>query len=70
MTRNQKYYRRGKAKAEQLAIEFQMYLSDYDNRWDEDSKWGWYSVWEWTEYFRKIGKRFGLLREFRENAII
>ena len=70
MTRNQKYYKRGKAKAREFAIEYQMFLEGYDDRWDEDSIWTWNAVWEWEDYFRKLGKRFGLLREFRENAII
>lgn len=25
---------------------------------------------EWTDHFKKLGKRFGLLREFAENGII
>ena len=25
---------------------------------------------EWTEHFRKLGKRYGLMEEFKENGII
>ena len=27
-------------------------------------------VFEWQCYFEKMGKRYGLLREFRENGVI
>ena len=30
----------------------------------------WSDIVYWCDYFRYWGKRFGLLREFRENAII
>ena len=30
----------------------------------------WQKLQEYTDYFEKYGKRFGLLREFRENGII
>ena len=68
MTRAQRFYRRGKAKARALAIEWQYNFETGEFNPDgEDYE---FSVWEWNEYFRKLGRRFGLTREFRENAII
>lgn len=68
MTRNQKYYRRGKEKARALAIEWQyrFAMGELDT-FGEDY---YFCIWEWADYFRKLGRRFGLTREFRENAII
>ena len=54
-------YTEGKAKARQTAIEWQ--INEAPNRM---------SMTEYEEagnYFYKLGKRYGLLREFRENAI-
>lgn len=54
-------YTEGKEKARQTAIEWQ--LNEAPNRM---------SMAEYAEagnYFYKLGKRYGLLREFRENAI-
>ena len=62
MTRNQKYYRRGKEKARDLAIEWQYGAAEERMTYSEAA--------DWAEYFRKLGRRFGLTREFRENAII
>ena len=54
-------YQERKERARQLAIDWQlneaekpMYISEYA---------------EIGEYFYNLGRRFGLLREFRENAI-
>lgn len=30
----------------------------------------WGELHEWTNYFYRLGKRYGLLQEFRENGII
>lgn len=30
----------------------------------------WQDLAEWGEYFSKLGKRYGLIKEFRENGII
>lgn len=65
MTRNQKYYRCGKANARAEAIEFQYSFEFCEFPEHED-----WSLGEWARHFRKLGRRFGLLREFRENAII
>lgn len=64
MTRNQKSYRRCKEHAREIAIEWQLEFGE------REEPWYWSELAEWTEYFRKIGKRYGLLREFAENGII
>lgn len=64
MTRNQRYYRRSKVKARLIAIEWQLSFNEHEEEWY------WSELAEWTAYFRKLGKRFGLLREFAENGII
>lgn len=63
MTRGQKYYARGKARARCEAIEWSFTFS-------EGKVYYWSELSEWCEYFTALGKRFGLLREFRENGII
>jgi len=55
-------YQRGKEKARSEAINWQ-----YDTATKPMS---WYDCAMWGEYFEKLAKRFGLIREFRENAII
>lgn len=52
-----------KEKARQLAIEWQARL-DLD-------KHGWSLAYlqAWEERFERIGRKYGLLREFRENGI-
>lgn len=56
-----KTYEERKANAEDLAKEWQLYYSDY--------AWSWGEIATITDYFYKIGKRYGLLRVFKENAI-
>ena len=63
MTRNQKYYQRGKDRARSAAIDWQM-------GWESGTERDQWSCSEWTAFFRRVGKRFGLLREFYENGII
>lgn len=53
-------YREKKAKIREEAIQWQAHFDAMD----------YYSVAEWTNYFEKMGKRYGLTREFRENGII
>lgn len=65
MTRNQKYYRRGKARARVCAIEWQYAFES--GEFPEHEQW---SLFEWCDHFRRIGKRFGLIREFKENGIL
>lgn len=54
-------YAEGKERARNEAIEWQYRFSDNDYSWGE--------ILYWESYFRKKGKRYGLLREFRENGI-
>lgn len=62
MTRGQKYYARGKARTRDEAIQFQL--------WVMDERIPWWEYADYQEYLEERGRRFGLLREFRENAII
>ena len=50
-----------KIKARQKAIEWQV---DFPN-----NNYFWGEIAEWSAYFEKLGKRYGLLTEFRENGI-
>lgn len=55
-------YQERKERARQKAIDWQLGFSDAD-----------YSCAElafWTDYFERLGKRYGLIEEFRENGII
>lgn len=54
-------YQKLKEKAREIAIDWQLDSADKDISYGELAEIG--------EYFYKLGKRFGLLREFRENAI-
>lgn len=54
-------YQEGKEAARQEAIEWQLNESDYPYSQEGLNIIG--------KYFYKIGKRFGLLREFRNNGI-
>jgi hypothetical protein len=54
-------YQQLKEKAREIAIDYQLDSADKDISYGELAEIG--------EYFYKLGKRFGLLREFRENAI-
>lgn len=55
-------YAERKAKTRDEAIEWQNEFSKEDHYMSEHAYWG--------NYFEKLGKRYGLLREFRENGII
>lgn len=62
MTKAQRYYRRRKNALRVEAIEWQMNF--------ENQVYSWGDIADWGDYFYTYGKRYGLLREFRENAII
>ena len=64
MSKYQEYYQRGQIKARDEAIEYQHSL------FDEENSLSWSEINERTEYFRKLGKRFGLMQEFKENMVI
>lgn len=55
------YYTK-KEKARNLAIDWQICAAecDHSGQWCID----------WAERFEKIGRKYGLLREFRENGIL
>lgn len=55
-------YQEMKERVRQMAIDYW-----YDNDANENESWG--EVAEKAEHFAKLGKRFGLLTEFRENGI-
>ena len=56
-----KYYEL-KEKARQEAIDWQL---DFENH-----NYSWYNLMIYGDYFYKLGKRYGLLKEFKENGII
>lgn len=56
-------YEKGKEKARELAMEYQR--SFFDGKC-----WYWSELAEAYADFSKLGKKYGLLREFRENGII
>ena len=55
-------YQELKAKAREKAIFWQSKVSN--------EVMDWYSIASWGAYFERLAKRFGLIREFRENGII
>jgi len=56
-------YAEGKKRARNEAIEWQ-------NTFIEGKTYYWSEIAEFTDYFSKLAKRYGLIREFRENGII
>ena len=54
-------YQERKEMAREEAINWQREFGEHDYSWGE--------LAEWQDHFYNLGKRFGLLREFRENAI-
>lgn len=54
-------YQRRKEAARQEAVDWQIESAEQNLSYGE--------LFEIGNYFYKLGKRFGLLREFRENAI-
>lgn len=55
-------YQKSKERARQSAIYWQHELSNGNYNWIECMR--------WIFYFQKLGKRYGLIKEFRENGII
>jgi hypothetical protein len=63
MMMNKKYLS-GKNNARQEAIEWQaQYMSG-------EFGLSYLGIWKAQQYFERLGKRYGLLKEFRENGII
>lgn len=57
-----KTYAERKAEAQAMAIEWQLTFSDHS--------YSMYELMEFGEYFSNLAKRYGLIREFKENGII
>lgn len=57
-----KTYRERKEATREQAIDFQNNFSDKSCSWED--------LIALSYYFEKMGKRYGLLKEFRENGII
>lgn len=55
-------YQRAKERARDKAVEWQHKANNQNYSYGELAYWG--------EYFERLGKRYGLVREFRENGII
>ena len=56
-----KSYQQRKAKVREQAIEWQRDFERYNYSWADLAAWG--------NYFKALGKRYGLLKEFRVNCI-
>lgn len=57
-----KIYAQEKERIRQKAIEYQQWFGERDMSYDE--------IVVYQNYFEKQGKRYGLLKEFRENGIL
>ncbi len=57
-----KTYQEGKEEAREEAKQWQRDFSETSHSWDEIAEKG--------AYFEKLGRKYGLLREFKENGII
>lgn len=57
-----KYYEK-KAHARQIAIDWQSRIASRPG-------WSWEWVAEWYARFERIGRKYGLLKEFKENGIL
>ena len=55
-------YQKRKNAAREKAIEWQADFGNHNYSYGE--------LAEWSSYFEKLGKRYGLTEEFRENGII
>ena len=56
------YYQRRKEQIRQEAIDWSLDFNNHNYSWGE--------LADWQDYFTKYGKRYGLLNEFRNEAII
>ena len=55
-------YKQGKTNARERAIEWQRTTAKDPMSWGDVAAWG--------DYFYKLGKRYGLIKEFKENGIL
>ena len=51
-----------KGRAREKAIQWQAEFNDHNYSWGE--------LYEFGAYFERLGKQYGLIKEFRENGII
>lgn len=58
-----------KEEARDYAIRWQYWFSE-QNEIDKEPTLYQSDLVEWQEYFIKLGRKFGLLKEFKENGII
>ncbi len=61
MTSTKQYYEKRKAEVREEAIKWQADFGEHNYSYGE--------LVYFEDYFRRLGKRYGLLREFKENAI-
>ncbi len=55
-------YQRAKARARDKAVEWQINFCEQN--------YSYMDLWYWGDYFERLGRKYGLLTEFRENGII
>lgn len=55
-------YSKRKEEVRDLAINWQAECGEKNYSWSELADWG--------DFFTRLGRRYGLLREFRENGIV
>lgn len=55
-------YQKAKARARERAVEFSLNFGEMNLSWADVAYYG--------NYFERLGRRYGLLQEFRENGII
>lgn len=55
-------YQKAKEKARNKAIEWQLDFGNHNYSWGE--------LVYYSGYFERLGKRYGLIEEFRENGIL
>ena len=55
-------YKEQKEKARELAVQWQYDFANNNYNWEE--------IGNFTDFFTKLGKRYGLLKEFRENGVL
>ena len=55
-------YQRAKEKARNMAVEWQNDFCDQNYSWGD--------LVYWQGYFERLGRKYGLIKEFRENGII
>lgn len=54
-------YQQGKERTREKAVNWQLDFNNHNYSYGE--------LYEFGDYFYKLGKRYGLLKEFRENGI-